>query len=385
MITNLASLLSPTDEKSFLEHFISKSRMYVKSADSRRAESILPWNAINRLLESDALPPNRLKMVRANTLIPPAMYRRGDASNPIDPRALHSMLPQGVSIVIDGIEELVPQLARFSDSLERRLAHTVWINAYVGVARGKAFKPHWDNHDVIILQVHGIKRWRSFGVVDPPPTRRHRDTDSVPTAVVWEDSMHGGDVLYLPRGEVHEAQPETADSVHLTIGIQPRRGADFWAWLGERAGSESIFGMDISRHPGDASMREHEARLKARMHALIDSTSLGSYLDNDDLEARPRRRLSLGVMDRLANETIVVPALRRRIPLDRTSPDAETVTIGGEKFDLSANARRVLDLLATADAQPFGSIVAALAAHADEQGIRDAVRELARFGLVGLE
>lgn len=387
MIINLASLLSPAGEKSFFEHFVSKSRMHVQSDDRRRAESLLPWDSINRLLESDVLRGNNLKLVRANRVIPPIMYRKSDEANRIDPRAFYSLLPQGVSIVIDLIDEYVPDLARLADSLERRLAHKVWINCYISFGPGKAFKPHWDNHDVIIVQVHGSKRWRSFGVPDPPPTRKHRDSDPVPTGVVWEGAMRAGDILYLPRGEVHEADLEAGDSAHLTIGIQPRRGIDFWAWLGEQASSESIFRTDLTRHQGDAAMyeHEHEARLKARMHALIESSSLGAFLDSDDTQAPLRRRVSLGIVDRVAHDTLVVPAIRRRVAIDLSSPDVERVAIGGEQFDLSAIARRVIDFLGAADAQSLGTIAAALQGYADDKGVREAVCELARLGLVGLE
>ena len=385
MITSLASLLSPIDEQSFIEHFVSKSRIHVQSVDNRRTESLLPWDTINRLLESDQLPPSRVKLVRANMMIPPMIYREGDEAGRINPRALNSLLPQGVSIVIDSVEEYVPHLGRLSDSIERQLAHRVWINSYISFGRGKAFKPHWDNHDVIIVQVLGRKRWRSFGVPDPPPTRKHREGDRVPAAVEWEGTMSAGDVLYLPRGEVHEAELETADSVHLTIGIKPQRGTDFWAWLGEQANPDPTFSTDPTQHQGDAAMHAHEARLKAHLHGLIDSANPGEVLDNEDTQETSRRRLNLGVVDSVADDTLVVPALRRRLALDRSSPAVETVTIGREKFDLSATARHVLDFLGASDSQPLGSIVAALDTRADASRVRDAVCELARLGLVGLE
>jgi hypothetical protein len=343
-------------------------------------ESLLPWDTVNRLLESDQLPPSRVKLVRANMVIPPMIYRGGDDAGRINPRALNSLLPQGVSIVIDSIEEYVPHLGRLSDSIERRLAHRVWINSYISFGRGKAFKPHWDNHDVIVVQVSGSKRWRSFGVPDPPPTRKHRDGDPVPAELEWEGMMRSGDVLYLPRGEVHEAELETADAVHLTIGIKPQRGADFMAWLGEQADPE-----DLTRHQGDAAMHEHEARLKAHLHELIDSANPGASMDKEDTQATLPRRLNLGVVDRVADNTLVVPTIRRRLALDLTSSAVETVAIGGEQFDLSAIARHVLDFLGAADAHPLGSIVAALDTRADATHVRDAVCELARVGLVGLE
>ena len=277
-----------------MEHFLSKSRMQFQSVDTRPTESLLPWDTINRLLESDQLPPSRVKLVRANMVIPPMIYRGGDESRRINPRALNSLLPQGVSIVIDSIEEYVPHLGRLSDSIEQRLAHRVWINSYISFGRGKAFKPHWDNHDVIVVQVHGTKRWRSFGVPDPPPTRKHREGDPVPAEVQWEGMMRAGDVLYLPRGEVHEAELETADAVHLTIGIKPQRGADFMAWLGEYTGSESTFTTEVTSHEGDAAMHQDDARLKAHLVELTHSAIPGPSLDNEHSQATSRRRLNLG-------------------------------------------------------------------------------------------
>ena len=359
--------------------------MHIASDDDRRTESLLSWNTINRVLESDLLPSNRVKLVRANMVIPPMIYRGGGEASRISPRALNSLLPQGVSIVIDSIEEYVSHLGSLADSIEQRLAHRVWINSYISFGRGKAFKPHWDNHDVIVVQVHGTKRWRSFGVPDPPPTRKHRDGDPVPSEIKWEGMMRPGDVLYLPRGEVHEAELETADSVHLTIGIKPPRGADFMAWLGEYTGSESTFTTEVTSHEGDAAMHQDDARLKAHLVELVDSAIPGQSLDNEDSQATSRRRLNLGVIDRVADDSQVAPAVLRRLALDLNSPAVETVTIGGEQFDLSAIARLVLDFLAAGEAQPLGSIVAALDTRADARRVRDAVCELARLGLVGLE
>jgi hypothetical protein len=73
---------------------MSKSRMHVRCADDRRTESLLPWETINCLLESDQLPPSRVKLVRANMVIPPMIYRVGDESSRINPRTLNSLLPQ---------------------------------------------------------------------------------------------------------------------------------------------------------------------------------------------------------------------------------------------------------------------------------------------------
>ena len=43
------------------------------------------------------------------------------------------------------------------------------VNAYLSFSKGGAFKPHWDIHDVLVVQVHGNKRWRIWNAEVPHP------------------------------------------------------------------------------------------------------------------------------------------------------------------------------------------------------------------------
>ena len=81
--------------------------------------------------ESDLLPAERLRVVRANVDILPGMFRHKDGSHGIRAGALQALLAQGVSMIMNGLGDYVPQVGRLSDAIERRLGHRAWVNAYL--------------------------------------------------------------------------------------------------------------------------------------------------------------------------------------------------------------------------------------------------------------
>jgi hypothetical protein len=173
--------------------------------------------------------------------------------------------------------------------------------------------------------------------------------------------------------------------VHITIGIQAPRGVDFLRWVADKAAADVPARMDLERLSGEAALCQQERELKARLHAVIDSASLADYLEAEDAKRKPRPLLSLGLADRLVSATMIVPSLRRRIPV-ATDGEAElAVTIGGESYRLSPERRRVLAHVLECGGLTFGALVAAFGTTTDETILRDAVIDLCRQGLVGLQ
>lgn len=128
--------------------------------------------------------------------------------------------------------------------LEAHFRCAVGANAYLTPAGTQGFAPHFDDIDAFILQVAGAKRWRVY-----PPRSDGLDTLPRYSSVDFGESdlagrppvvdavLYPGDVLYLPRGAVHQAVAvaagdvdETAaaaagPSLHLTLSTSQR-----WTW-----------------------------------------------------------------------------------------------------------------------------------------------------------
>jgi ribosomal protein L16 Arg81 hydroxylase len=384
MLKDLTSLLAPDSEQSFLEHFLEKKRLHVRSRDPGRASSLFPWTTINQLIASDALPADRVRILRANVDLLPAMFRDTDGAQQLSARRLRALLHQGVSLIIKDVGDLVPQIGRLSDAIERRLGQRVWVNAYLSFGRGNALKAHWDGHDVLVLQVHGKKRWRSYGTPMPFPVVHHNPGTNFGTAVAWEGELEPGDLLYLPRGEVHDAVVDAGNSVHLTIGIESLSGVDFLGWLAEQIASEEVARQDLTRLAGETALRQHETRFKERLQALIDRASFEDYLATENRRRKPRPLLSLGLEGVLEGSTLVVPALRRNVAISTEGESEANTTIGGETYRLSLQARRVLVVLLAREGVTLQELGDALGSSIGHELLRNAVLELVKQGIVGL-
>ena len=137
MINDLASLVAPLPVQTFRRHFLDKTRLHLKTAEPRRAEALLPWSTINRLVEADGLPDSRLKISRAGNTIAAPMYRFAEPRNRLRFGRMQDLLLQGASLVMSGIDDFVPAIGRLTRMLESELACRVWCNTYLSFGAGR--------------------------------------------------------------------------------------------------------------------------------------------------------------------------------------------------------------------------------------------------------
>jgi hypothetical protein len=140
--------------------------------------------------------------------------------------AVLRLFADGGTVVLQGLHRLWPPLIEFADSLAAELGHPTQVNAYITPPSSRGFSPHYDVHDVFVLQVAGEKHWRIHAPVLPDPLRTQpwQDrADDVAAAAegepVIDAVLRPGDALYLPRGYIHSAEALGAISAHLTIGV----------------------------------------------------------------------------------------------------------------------------------------------------------------------
>jgi lysine-specific demethylase/histidyl-hydroxylase NO66 len=130
--------------------------------------------------------------------------------------------------------------------LESEFGCMVGSNAYLTPLNSQGFAPHYDDVDVFILQLEGYKRWRvyaPFNKRETLPRESSRDyTDKEVEENIGEEEMDvvlgPGDVLYLPRGWIHQAETVSRPagvpkmggvkddhSLHLTVSAMQN-----WCW-----------------------------------------------------------------------------------------------------------------------------------------------------------
>lgn len=96
-------------------------------------------------------------------------------------------------------------------------------NVYVTPADSQGFAPHYDDIDAFVLQLEGAKRWRVYEPFadDQYPrlsSRNYTQEEVSRQRVLFDGTLEAGDVLYMPRGTIHQAECASGThSIHATI------------------------------------------------------------------------------------------------------------------------------------------------------------------------
>lgn len=93
----------------------------------------------------------------------------------------------------------------------------------------QGFAPHFDDVDVFVVQAEGRKRWRVYAPLPHAalPRVSSHDFPNTPEAIgepLLDVTLQPGDLLYLPRGTIHQAEALPGQhSLHLTLSANQRK------------------------------------------------------------------------------------------------------------------------------------------------------------------
>jgi hypothetical protein len=128
----------------------------------------------------------------------------------------------GGTIHISNLQKYVSSLDAFCKSIQQQFFADA--EADLWTTRENTLTPylHFDRHDIFILQIHGIKRWR---VYEPMALADGRASaalkwDEVGEAI-YDVELRPGDLLYLPEFTPHAVTTLVPHSVHVGLGIHP--------------------------------------------------------------------------------------------------------------------------------------------------------------------
>jgi cupin superfamily protein len=194
---------------------------------------LLDADAVDELVSARGLRTPFARMAKDGEVLATARFTRGGGAGATindqlaDDKVL-ALVADGATLVLQGLHRTWPPLVRFATALSDELGHPVQVNAYVTPPQNRGFAPHYDVHDVFVMQVAGHKHWTIHEPVvrDPladDPWENHRaDVTSRATQTPLIDTVLApGDALYLPRGTIHSATALGETSIHLTVGIHP--------------------------------------------------------------------------------------------------------------------------------------------------------------------
>jgi ribosomal protein L16 Arg81 hydroxylase len=219
---SLARLLEPLSVETFLDDIWGKNHHHIKRGRPGHFEGLLQgMSTVDELLELFRHEPSAVRLVRGRDKKGSDGYRLVDGT--LDVVGIRNDFADGHTIVLDGVEQYVRAVGTLARSIEVELNFPIQVNTYITPPGQTGLASHYDDHDVLILQIQGSKIWHLYVGADVPPREIQREkdkavaVDGLPTPI--DVHLESGDVLYVPRGRVHAAETASEKSIHLTVGI----------------------------------------------------------------------------------------------------------------------------------------------------------------------
>ncbi|XP_038261478.1 ribosomal oxygenase 1 [Dermochelys coriacea] len=115
----------------------------------------------------------------------------------------------------------------FLSILQEQFGSMAGANTYLTPAGTQGFAPHYDDIEAFVIQLEGKKHWRVYGPRDDtevlPQFSSCNFAQEVIGEPILETILEAGDLLYFPRGFIHQGDclPD-AHSLHITVSSYQR-------------------------------------------------------------------------------------------------------------------------------------------------------------------
>lgn len=283
LVDPLGYLIGAEREDEFFARIYEREALVVHHNAPERFAGLISIDDIDRIVTTLDLREGQLALANATAEVDSDSYV--DEASFIDRGAVADHYRRGSTIILNQAHQFDPALARLCRSLEHVFSSHVQTNIYLTPPNAQGFRTHYDNHDVLVIQVEGEKIWRLYDMPISAPFRGEgfEAGQHEPGALRQEFVLKPGDCAYVPRGLMHDAQTSgDKPSLHITVGLITRTWADLML---EAVSEAALRSPELRRSLPPGFARPGFDRDKARAHlrtltqALVDDVKLDPALD----------------------------------------------------------------------------------------------------------
>ena len=107
-------------------------------------------------------------------------------------------------------------------------------------AEPSSFGPHCDTHDVFAIHFEGEKVWNIYEKTENNPINhplfKYNAEERIKKAgqIIDQITLKPGDLLYIPRGQYHDALASKNGSIHIAFGLSYFKPIDLMATMWEK-------------------------------------------------------------------------------------------------------------------------------------------------------
>jgi ribosomal protein L16 Arg81 hydroxylase len=353
-LSSFADLLVPVQPETFFARYWESQPLHVRRSGSDYYARLLTNRDVEAAISSGGLRYPGIQLARGGGFFPPETFTRTIRSGSDfftgipDLNRIRTEYQAGATISLPGFHRAWEPLGTLAAAVEAEFDHPAHTNVYITPGNAIGFSPHYDTHEVFVLQIAGSKRWR---IHEPPLPLPHRSQpfdprSYVPSVPLLEVDLTSGDLLYLPRGFVHTTATSDSFSVHITLGITVYTWVELLAdWIQSSKNNPSF---RRALPPGFAEREDINQSLKDQLPRIITelqrATDYGGLVDGFSQRVRSARA---GMKADFCTDVVVIGP---RTELKTLDPDCYVVAQERGKIVLKFQSKT---LVLEKNAQPI--------------------------------
>lgn len=223
---DFAKALAPVTVETFLLDYWEQQPLVVRRDAPTYYHDLLTMADVDYALTNMALRFPDFRVIKYDETIQPESYiktvesRMEPITDLIDVDQVLNLYGDGATIILHAMQRYWQPLATFCASLSKTFSAHAKANVYLTPPHTQGYTCHWDNHDVLVLQLAGRKQWRIYGSPEVLPDEEERYfTDEQLADPLYDVVLASGDFVYIPRGFIHEAFTADDTSLHITVTL----------------------------------------------------------------------------------------------------------------------------------------------------------------------
>lgn len=345
------------------------------------ARLLTPTRLLDTVMRRSLAPPQLRCFQRGVELHPDAylthqVTRRGQTLPVANMDRLHQLLGSGCTLVLDALDSFDPTMELACRALQWWSRELTQVNTYLTTNDAAGFSLHWDDHDVVIVQLAGEKSWEVRGSSRTAPMYRDAEPNTEPSPdVIFSGIMQAGDVMHIPRGYWHQATRTDRGegfSLHVTFGFVKRTGVDWLNWVADRSRERERFRHDLDRRGTAADQRSQQRRLVNDVSGLLTTYPIETFLAAREQERQPPRRVATGGVFGPPEAVICVTDFPPHIEHEGSML---TVAAAGQRITFTERAAPAVRLLLSGHPVTTSQVAAELGAEAATELIHLLLKE----------
>jgi len=240
----LRAMMDPIPLDEFYREYWEKKPLLVRgSGNTKRFQNLLSLESIrqmtkdHKLFYGQDLNVTRYQKgkdgVKRRITLDHVSDNKDEEAEAVDRAEVWSNYDRGCTIRLLFPHKHADNVQSLLSSLELEMQCMVGANAYLTPPNSsQGFAPHYDDIEAFCLQLEGKKRWKVYDPTFRLPRVSSEDfttEDLEGKTPVLDVTLEEGDLLYMPRGWIHQActlQENGEHSLHLTISAMQQ-----WSWV----------------------------------------------------------------------------------------------------------------------------------------------------------